>query len=290
LQLPFSKPATPPLSNGGGSSHSSGSAPPRAIKPPPPVESIVGHAGGATIVLSNMSAAAQKRYDALNPKEVVSDEKPPPPRRLILEGLLSKKSPSMFASMQPRYFVLHSDKLEYWKTLEDRKTPNKAPQGLIPLYSVKRVVNCGTVKGGKNTRFDITVGDAGATRTFELATSTPYECENWCAAILDAVRDLNTAGMSVTAAGSGADATKFWKQSEKLEALLTAPLPVHISSAGKYTDKNTTDEEARPPKTEKPFIRLPKEQTQPQQQQQHPSAANMAHFKARPPSLQSKGF
>jgi len=253
---------------------SNGSSAPRAIKAPPSVESIVGHAGGATIVLSSMSTAAQKRYDALNPKAPAFEEQAPPPRRLLLEGLLQKKSPSLFAAMQPRYFVLHSDKIEYWKSEADRRA-QKAPQGLIPLYAVKKVINHATTEKGKSHRFDLAVGEAGAaSRTFELGANTAQECENWCNTIQSAICELEMAGLTTNAtsvmAGSGGSSSssgagsdgKFWKDSEKLEALLTAPVPVALSGVGKYVEKGETAPAAAAEEAERPFIRLPKEQAQ----------------------------
>lgn len=126
--------------------------------------------------------AEQKRWEALNPPAKVEEKVlTAPPRRLLLEGMLGKKSPGMFGGWQDRFFLLYSDKFEYYKIdiskREEAKSGKIQPQGIVPLYAVKLVTNLASVKG-KPTRFDVLVGDTAQGRTFELQTQTPYECEN----------------------------------------------------------------------------------------------------------------
>ena len=60
--------------------------------------------------------AEQKRWEALNPPAKIEEKVvTAPPRRLLLEGMLGKKSPGMFGGWQDRYFLLYTDKFEYYK-------------------------------------------------------------------------------------------------------------------------------------------------------------------------------
>lgn len=173
------------------------SATPQPLKPPP--------------ALSSMTLQERKRYDALNPKPTFEERNNLPVRKLLLEGALQKKSPgALFTVYQERYFVLSSDKIEYYKLREDFKA-NRAPQGLIPLYAVKTVFSCAQTKG-KPKRFDIVVGDAQVGRTFELQAASPYEAETWVSNIKAALKLLEATQPNKPTHTQSESQDKFWKR------------------------------------------------------------------------------
>jgi hypothetical protein len=179
--------------------------------------------------LASMTLQERKKYDALNPRPTFEEVHNLPVRQLILEGLLAKKSPgSLFTVYQERYFVLHSDKLEYYKLKEDYKE-NRAPQGIIPLYAVKTCFSCAQTKG-KPKRFDVVVSDAQIGRTFELQAASPYEAETWVTNIKAALKmlDATSSGLGVrpthtqTKSDSDPEGKKFWKRTTDIEHVLQA--------------------------------------------------------------------
>ena len=86
----------------------------------------------------------------------------------LRSGWLKKKSPSTFAALQSRFFVLSSDGLlSYFKNEQDAE-----PKGVIPIAQLI------SVKASGNA-FDIDVGY----RRFHLVASTSLEAEEWMAAI-----------------------------------------------------------------------------------------------------------
>jgi len=183
--------------------------PPPTIKPPPPIESVRG------TPLSDEEA-----------RKFTLQEEKPVERKIIMEALLQKKSPGSFITLyQDRYFLLWTDKLEYYKTAKDAKKADQKPQGSIPLFAVKQVVHLGRAKN-KPLRFDVVVGDGGVQRKFELQTSSAAECDRWVDAINQAIIELDKYsspnGAETMTSQSKKDA-KFWKNAAAVEERLNSP-------------------------------------------------------------------
>lgn len=82
----------------------------------------------------------------------------------VHQGWLKKKSPSAFAVLQNRFFVLSADALlSYYKNEGD-----KEPKGVIPLSALKKVVAAGT-------SLDVDVGY----RQFHMVASTSSDASAW---------------------------------------------------------------------------------------------------------------
>jgi phosphatidylinositol-3,4,5-trisphosphate 3-phosphatase/dual-specificity protein phosphatase PTEN len=237
-------------------------------KPPPPVESIARMSSSTAGLTADQAA---KRTSALNPRQSYEQRNDlPPVRKLIMEGQLAKKSPkaALFTVWQDRYFLLYSDKLEYFKTRDDARyaaahNPPRQPQGIIPLGAVKFVLSQAAAKGKPN-RFDVVIGDGGGNvgRTFELQAASPYEATGWVEAIQAAVKELTTNPAAANAAAaalatglsqadnvnpnqSAQDQKKFWKRTAKIEEILTSTPLTPSSSSGAGAASSPTPTSAK---------------------------------------------
>ena len=198
---------------------------PQPVKLPPPVAAVL--ATSRTSSAGGMSDQEAKKFAALNPRPSFEERNGLHQRKLLFEGPVAKKSPkSLFAIYQDRYFVLFSDKLEYYKVREDYKA-NKPPQGIIPVYAIKTVMSLGLTKN-KPCRFHVVVGDNSIERTFELQTSTAQLCDQWVDYIKTAMKHSESFAASTptraTMAGGmppSGESEKFWKNTATIENILT---------------------------------------------------------------------
>ena len=96
---------------------------------------------------------------------------------ILLEGYLSKKSPSRFRGWQPRYFILGNGLIRYYKTKPTDENIDSDMQGSVHVAGLLSVLN---VPSDKEQLSFVLKTQA---RTFELKASSSDECKQWIRAI-----------------------------------------------------------------------------------------------------------